>query len=99
MRRAALAFCLLSSVATSAFAQLVPATNSKPVPTDKTDRIPPARDVAFPGTIQLTIDASDVTRAIFRIHETIPVPAAGDFVLLYPEWVPGGHSPRNDIKN
>ena len=23
----------------------------------------------------------------------------GDFVLLYPKWVPGGHSPRNDIKN
>ena len=25
-------------------------------------------------------------------------PSAGDLVLLYPKWVPGGHSPRNDIK-
>ena len=99
MRRAALAFCLLSSVATSAFAQLVPPQNSKPVPTDKTDTIPAARDIPYPGTIQLTVDASDVTRAIFKIHETIPVTQAGNFVLLYPKWVPGGHSPRNDIKN
>ena len=99
MRKAALAFCLLSSVATAAFAQLVPSTNSKPVPTDKTDTIPPARDITFPGTMKLTIDATDVTRAIFRVHQTIPVPQAGDFILLYPKWVPGGHSPRNDIKN
>ena len=100
MRKAALAFCLLSSVATAAFAQLVPPTNSKPVPTDKTDTIPVARDVPYPGgTIRLTIDATDVTRAIFRVRETIPVAHTGDVVLLYPKWVPGGHDPRNDIKN
>jgi predicted metalloprotease with PDZ domain len=99
MRRAALAFCLFSSVATAAFAQIVPPQNSKPVPTAKIDTIPAARDIPYPGTMQLTIDASDVTRAIFRIHQTIPVDKAGDFVLLFPKWVPGGHSPRNDIKN
>ena len=99
MRRAALAFCLFSSVATAAVAQLVPPQNSKPVPTAKIDTIPAARDIPYPGTMQLTIDASDVTRAIFRIHQTIPVDKAGDFVLLFPKWVPGGHSPRNDIKN
>jgi predicted metalloprotease with PDZ domain len=99
MRRAALAFCLFSSVATAAFAPLVPPQNSKPVPTAKIDTIPAARDIPYPGTMQLTIDASDVTRAIFRIHQTIPVDKAGDFVLLFPKWVPGGHSPRNDIKN
>jgi predicted metalloprotease with PDZ domain len=49
--------------------------------------------------MQLTIDATDVTRAIFRVHQTVPVSRAGDFILLYPQWVPGGHSPRNDIKN
>ena len=98
MRRAALLFVLLSS-ASPLFAQIVPTQNSRPQPVAKVDTIPPARDIAFPGTMRLTVDASDVTRAIFRIHQSVPVPAAGDFVLLYPKWVPGGHSPRNDIKN
>jgi len=99
MRRAALALLLSSCLASAAAAQLVPPQNSKPEPTAKVDTIPAARDVPYPGTMQLTVDASDVTRAIFRIRQHIPVPAAGDFVLLYPKWVPGGHSPRNDIKN
>ncbi|MES2120141.1 MAG: peptidase M61 [Pseudomonadota bacterium] len=98
MRRAALAF-LLFTAAGAASAQIVPPQNSRPVPTAKVDTIPAARDIPYPGTMQLTVDASDVTRAIFRIRQTIPVSAAGDFVLLYPKWVPGGHSPRNDIKN
>ena len=99
MRRAALALLLSSCLASAAAAQLVPPQNSKPEPTAKVDTIPAPRDVPYPGTMQLTVDASDVTRAIFRIRQHIPVPAAGDFVLLYPKWVPGGHSPRNDIKN
>jgi predicted metalloprotease with PDZ domain len=99
MRRAALAFILLSSVAGGALAQIVPPQNSRPAPTPKTDTIPAARDVPFPGTIQLTVDTTDTARAIFRIHEHVPVPTPGDFVLLYPKWVPGGHSPRNDLKN
>ncbi|MGE5561836.1 MAG: M61 family metallopeptidase [Bacillota bacterium] len=99
MRRAALAVLLSSCLASAAAAQLVPPENSKPEPTPKTDTIPAPRDVAYPGTMQLTVDASDVTRAIFKVHQHIPVPAAGDFVLLFPKWVPGGHSPRNDIKN
>ena len=49
--------------------------------------------------MQLTVDATDVTRGIFRVHERVPVTGAGDLVLLYPKWVPGGHSPRGDIKN
>ncbi|HET7604513.1 MAG TPA: peptidase M61 [Sphingomicrobium sp.] len=99
MRRAALFVLLSISLAGAALAQIDPPQNSKPAPTAKVDTIPAARDVPYPGTMQLTVDASDVTRAIFRIHQHIPVPAAGDFVLLYPKWVPGGHSPRNDIKN
>jgi predicted metalloprotease with PDZ domain len=99
MRRVALALFLSSCLANVAAAQIVPPQNSKPEPTAKVDTIPPPKDVAYPGTMQLTVDASDVTRAIFRIHQHVPVPAAGDFVMLYPKWVPGGHNPRNDIKN
>jgi predicted metalloprotease with PDZ domain len=99
MRRAALVALVSSCLSTAASAQIVPPQNSRPEPTRKIDTIPQPRDIAYPGTIQLTVDASDVTRAIFRIHQHVPVPAPGDFVLLYPKWVPGGHSPRNDIKN
>ncbi len=99
MRRAALAVLLAASVPTAALSQVVPPQNSRPEPTAKTDTITAPRDVPYPGTIQLTVDASDVTRAIFRIHERVPVASAGDFVLLYPKWIPGGHTPRGDIKN
>jgi predicted metalloprotease with PDZ domain len=99
MRRVALALILYSCLSGAAAAQLVPPLNSKPEAYAKPTRVPAARDVPFPGTLQLTVDASDVTRGIFRIHERVPVTAAGDLVLLYPKWVPGGHSPRGDIKN
>lgn len=91
MRRAALA-ALSSFLASAAAAQIVPPQNSKPVATPKTDSIPSAKDVAYPGTIQLTVDATDVTRAIFKVHEHVPVSGPGDFVMLYPEWLPGTHS-------
>ncbi|MEA3081209.1 MAG: hypothetical protein QOD54_877, partial [Sphingomonadales bacterium] len=99
MRKVALALILSTSVAGTAYAQVVPPLNSKPEAYAKPIRIPEARDVPFPGTMQLTVDATDVTRGIFTIRERVPVAAAGDLVLLYPKWVPGGHSPRGDIKN
>src|SRR3954451_11934339 len=99
MRRVALAFILSSCLTGAAAAQLVPALNSKPEAYAKPTRVPAARDVPFPGTVQLTVDASDLTRGIFRVRERVPVTAPGDLVILYPKWVPGGHSPRGDIKN
>ncbi|HEX5257424.1 MAG TPA: peptidase M61 [Sphingomicrobium sp.] len=97
MRRAALAVLLSSLLGSAAIAQIVPPQNSKPEPTAKIDTIPAPHDVAYPGTIQLTVDASDVTRAIFNVHEHVPVPGPGDFVMLYPKWLPGDHSPSGQI--
>lgn len=97
MRRAALALLLVTAAASPAYSQIVPPQNSKPQPTSKVDHIAPARDIAYPGTIQLTVDASDVQRGIFNIHEHVPVPGPGDFVLLYPEWLPGTHSDEGQI--
>jgi len=99
MRRVALALILSSCLTGAAAAQLVPALNSKPEAYAKPVRVPEARDIPFPGTLQLSVDATDVTGGIFRIRERVPVTSAGDLVLLYPKWVPGGHSPRGDIKN
>ena len=97
MRHVALALILSTCIAGSAAAQLVPPLNTRPLATPKVDTIPPARDIAYPGTIQLTVDATDVTRAIFRVHEHVPVAHSGDFVLLYPKWLPGTHSPSGQI--
>jgi predicted metalloprotease with PDZ domain len=94
MRSALLAFLLLSS--TAAAAQL-PDNFTRATPAPRIDTIPPARDVRYPGTIQLTVDATDTTRRIFRIHEHVPVARAGDLVLLYPKWLPGNHSPSGQI--
>jgi len=97
MRRAALAALLSSFLASAAAAQIVPPQNSKPLATAKIDTIPAPKDIAYPGTMQLTVDASDVTRAIFKIHQHVPVPGSGDFVMLYPKWLPGHHSPSGQI--
>ncbi|MFC4821686.1 M61 family metallopeptidase [Dokdonella ginsengisoli] len=58
--------------------------------------VPAPADAAYPGTITLNVDASDVGRRIFRVREEIPV-AAGPLTLLYPQWLPGNHAPRGPI--
>ena len=55
-----------------------------------------AQGARFPGTIELSVDASDVERRILRVVETIPV-RPGRLVLLYPQWLPGNHAPRGTI--
>ncbi len=71
---------------------------SKPQAVPYTDTIPPARDIPFPGTITLSVDATDTDRGIFRVNETIPVPAPGPMTLLYPKWLPGNHAPRGEVE-
>jgi predicted metalloprotease with PDZ domain len=93
------AFLALLLVTASPAAAQVPANFTRAQPAAKVDTIPAARDVAFPGTIQLRVDATDLQRRIFRVRETIPVPRSGDFVLLYPKWLPGNHGPSGRINN
>ncbi len=73
------------------------ANRSKPTPRHLVDAIPPPRDVPYPQTIKLYVDASDTRQRIFRVTETIPVAQAGPFTLLYPQWLPGIHSPAGAI--
>ena len=88
--RATLPFLLLASTAHAAVPQSMP--QPLPVPHD----VPEARDVAYPGTIRLAVDATDTARGIFRVKEVIPV-APGPLTLLYPQWLPGTHSPEGPI--
>ena len=74
------------------------AANSAPQPVPIIDTIPTARDIPFPGTMVLKIDATDLDRAIFGVEQTIPVPQAGPMVLLFPQWLPGNHGPRGQVE-
>ena len=59
--------------------------------------IPQPRDIAYaPGTIRLDIDATNLSQRIFKVRQTIPA-VPGPLTLLYPMWIPGGHSPRGAI--
>src|SRR4051812_7236223 len=58
--------------------------------------IAPPKDQAYPGEIQLKVDATDPIRRIVRVHEQISG-IAGETVLLYPKWLPGTHSPEGPI--
>lgn len=91
-------FLASSLLATTAVSAQVPAGNSAPQPVPFVDTIPAPRDVRYPGTIRLDVDASDNRRGIFRVTETIPVAGAGKMVLLFPKWLPGAHSPRGEIE-
>ena len=74
------------------------AQNSAPQPLPIVSTIPVARDIAFPGTMRLHVDATDIDQHVFRVRQTIPVPAAGRMTLLMPQWLPGNHAPRGQIE-
>jgi predicted metalloprotease with PDZ domain len=53
-------------------------------------------DAPYPGTISLLVDITNIADRILNVHETIPIKGR-DITLLYPEWLPGTHSPSNPI--
>lgn len=70
----------------------------QPMPPAEAPAIQAPRDVDFPGTIALRVDATDIDRRIFQVTETIPVAAAGEMTLFFPKWLPGYHSPRSPLE-
>lgn len=91
MRRViALSALLLATAAT--------AQNSAPQPLPFDNRVPAPRDTAYPGTITLKVDATNVQQAIYRVKQTIPVAQDGHMVLLMPAWLPGKHAARGEIE-
>lgn len=50
----------------------------------------------YEGTLVLTVDATDLSRRIFRVREEIPV-KPGSVHLYYPQWLPGNHGPRGPV--
>ncbi len=58
--------------------------------------VPAPQNVPYPGTLQIKVDATDLARRIVRMQETVPA-SPGPLTLLYPQWVPGHHSPTGPI--
>ncbi len=90
MRRVSLFAALSLGLSTFVSAQ-TPQTAPLPPPT------PDAQDIPYPGTLQLSVDATDLDRHIFRIHETVPAAGGVPLTLLFPKWLPGNHSPTGPI--
>ncbi len=84
------ALCI--ALTTTAYAQNSPGPKPVPLPAPV---VAPA-DTPYPGTISLLVDVTNITARVLNVHETIPVKGR-DITLLYPEWLPGTHSPSNPV--
>jgi predicted metalloprotease with PDZ domain len=84
---------LAAALAVPAAAQSV----GNPQPTKLPEPIAAPRDSAFPGTIDLAVDATDLDHHVFRVHETLKVAGAGPLTLLFPKWIPGDHGPTGPL--
>ena len=54
-------------------------------------------EAAYPGTIRLEIDATDLGQRVFKVRQTVPV-QPGLQRFHYPAWLPGSHSPTGQIE-
>ena len=68
----------------SAFSQSGPAPFSK------------IKTSGFAVVETISVDATEASRKVFHARLTIPA-KPGDFVLLYPKWIPGEHGPTGPI--
>jgi predicted metalloprotease with PDZ domain len=89
---------VMASACAAAFPAFADVGSTGPQPTALPPTIAAPRDVAFPGMIRLEVDATDIQRRILQVKETIPVTQAGRMTLLFPQWLPGAHSPRGAIE-
>jgi predicted metalloprotease with PDZ domain len=58
--------------------------------------VPAPLDQAYPGTIVLKVDATNLSQQIFQVKMSIPV-VPGPLTLLYPQWLPGNHGPSGPL--
>ncbi len=63
---------------------------------DYAQSVPAPVDQPYPGVIQLDVDVTNLDQKIVKVHERIPV-TAGKLTLLYPQWLPGTHSPTGPL--
>jgi predicted metalloprotease with PDZ domain len=90
-------FLILWSLALGSGAALAQSAGPQPLPLPA--QIASPKDAPYAGAIRLTVDATDIERNIFNVHESIPVRPGEPIVLLYPQWLPGTHSPSGSVDN
>ena len=61
-----------------------------------TQPAPAMAEAHYPGTLTLSVDATDLDHRIFRVRKTMPV-RPGPLTLHYPRWLPGNHGPTGRI--
>ena len=98
---------LFSGVAAAAFSAgvllsgVALAADSLPMPSPLPQPLPAPRDIAYPGVLELSVDATDLTHGIFAVSETVPLgrtaTGSDDMILTYPRWLPGNHGPSGPI--
>jgi predicted metalloprotease with PDZ domain len=84
--------CALVLSGSGVFAQ-----SAEPQPLPMPPQISAPKATPYPGPIRLAVDATDVERHIFGVREVIAVRPSQPLVLLYPEWLPGNHSPSGRV--
>lgn len=85
-------FVFLLTRITAAYGQ----NSAGPQPVPLPPPVPPPIDRPYVGTISLSVDLTNVNDRVVNVRETIPV-KSGEITLLYPEWLPGTHSPSNAV--
>src|SRR5258708_27070610 len=86
------AFCIV--LTGTVYAQKT--TGPQPVPLPAP--VPAPVDHPYAGTISLSVDLTNVNDRVLNVREAIPV-RPGEITLLYPQWLPGTHSPSNPVGN
>ncbi len=89
----ALAGLALAPAARSQTPAPAPAASFDPGPRP----IAPTQALPYPGTMLLSVDATDLTHRVQRVRQTVPVAQAGQLTLLYPQWIPGHHGNTGDV--
>ncbi len=84
MRQLSCAWLAVVLGAVSAFSQSGPAQSSS------------IKTSGFAVVETIAVDATEAPRKVFHAKLTIPA-RAGDFVLLYPKWIPGEHGPTGPV--
>jgi predicted metalloprotease with PDZ domain len=92
---------LIASLSISAFVTLSaqPVRNpSPPQPVPMPPAIVAPVDLPYTGPVKLEVDLTSVRDRVAHVREEIPVPPnARELVLLYPQWIPGNHSPTGPV--
>jgi len=90
-------FAVVSLGAAALFAQGIK-NPPLPQPVPMSPSIVAPVDKAYVGPIQLDVNLTNVTDRAVHVHERVPVESgAREMVLLYPQWIPGNHSPTGPI--